>query len=98
MLKEGLMIDTTFNPPSFSSDYTFNIIARSDVIHLIASKSTNLFWGVWVMCKARSQQAYAWRDFLLPHVLFQNGHVRSDKATFVGYFGLDIFNLFKARG
>jgi hypothetical protein len=24
MLKEGLSIDTTFNPPQFSSDYTFN--------------------------------------------------------------------------
>jgi hypothetical protein len=23
MLKEGLSIDTTFNPPLFSSDYTF---------------------------------------------------------------------------
>jgi hypothetical protein len=25
MLKEGLSIDTTFNLPYFSSDYTFNI-------------------------------------------------------------------------
>jgi hypothetical protein len=26
MLKEGLSIDTTFNPPSFSSDYTFKVL------------------------------------------------------------------------
>ncbi len=25
MLNEGLSIDTTFNPPQFSSDYTFNV-------------------------------------------------------------------------
>jgi hypothetical protein len=26
MLKEGLSIDTTFNPPKFSSDYTFKML------------------------------------------------------------------------
>jgi hypothetical protein len=38
MLKEGLLIDTTFNPHWFSSDYTFKILLPTTV-----RKKFNLF-------------------------------------------------------
>ncbi len=43
MLKEGLSIDTTFNPPQFSSDYTFKHDIR---LQYIATVNYYIFfWG-----------------------------------------------------